>query len=58
MGGRWYTFDPTQDAPRGGRVTVAYGHDAADVAIFNQFGPALAPHEMQVTVELLEAAPA
>jgi len=58
VGGRWYTFDPTQDAPRGGRVTVAYGHDAADVAIFNQFGPALAPHEMQVTVELLEAAPA
>nr|WP_229510746.1 transglutaminase family protein [Massilia sp. CFBP 13721] len=57
VGGRWYTFDPTQDAPRGGRVTVAYGHDAADVAIFNQFGPALAPHAMQVTVELLEAAP-
>ncbi|MFC5459263.1 transglutaminase domain-containing protein [Massilia niabensis] len=56
VGGRWYTFDATQDAPRGGRVTVAYGHDAADVAIFNQFGPALAPHDMQVTVELLEMA--
>jgi transglutaminase-like putative cysteine protease len=58
VGGRWYTFDATQDAPRGGRVAVAYGHDAADVAIFNQFGPALAPHAMQVTVELLAAAPA
>ncbi|GGX92891.1 transglutaminase family protein [Massilia dura] len=58
VGGRWYTFDPTQDAPRGGRVTVAYGHDAADVAIFNQFGPALVPHHMHVTVQLLEAAPA
>ena len=57
VGGRWYTFDATQDAPRGGRVTVAYGHDAANVAIFSQFGPALAPTEMQVTVELLEAAP-
>jgi transglutaminase-like putative cysteine protease len=57
VGGRWYTFDPTQDAPRGGRVTVAYGHDAANVAIFSQFGPALAPTVMRVTVELLEEAP-
>lgn len=57
VGGRWYTFDATQDAPRGGRVTVAYGHDAANVAIFSQFGPALAPTEMMVTVEVLEGAP-
>jgi transglutaminase-like putative cysteine protease len=58
VGGRWYTFDATQDMPRGGRVAVGYGRDAADVAIFNQFGPALAPHHMGVTVALLEAAPA
>lgn len=57
VGGRWYTFDATQDGPRGGRVTIGYGRDAADVAIFTQFGPALAQHEMQVTVELLEGAP-
>ena len=57
VGGRWYTFDATQDAPRGGRVTLGYGHDAAQVAIFNQFGPALAAHRMVVSVELLEAAP-
>lgn len=57
VGGRWYTFDATQDGPRGGRVTVGYGRDAADVAIFNRFGSALALHEMQVTVELLEGAP-
>jgi len=57
VGGRWYTFDATQAVPRGGRVTVAYGHDAADVAIFSQFGPALSPTLMQVTVELLDAAP-
>lgn len=57
VGGRWYTFDATQDAPRGGRVTVAYGHDAANVAIFSQFGPALIPTVMQVTVELLATAP-
>jgi transglutaminase-like putative cysteine protease len=57
VGGRWYTFDATQDAPRGGRVTLGYGHDAAQVAIFNQFGPALQEHEMTVTVERLEQAP-
>ncbi|MDB5928940.1 MAG: transglutaminase domain protein [Polaromonas sp.] len=57
VGGRWYTFDATQDAPRGGRVAVAYGHDAANVAIFSQFGPALSPTLMQVSVELLPAAP-
>lgn len=38
-GGRWYTFDATQPKPRGNRVTVAYGRDAADVAIATQFGP-------------------
>jgi len=57
VGGRWYTFDVTQDAPRGGRVTLGYGHDAADVAIFNQFGPALSAHAMVVTVDLLDAPP-
>jgi Transglutaminase-like enzymes, putative cysteine proteases len=40
VGGRWYTFDPTQEQPRGGRITLAYGRDAADVAITTQFGPA------------------
>ena len=58
VNGKWYTFDPTQSQPRGGRVTVAYGHDAADVAIFNQFGPALHPELMQVRVTQLADAPA
>ncbi len=57
VGGRWYTFDATQPYPKGGRVTVAYGRDAADVAIFNQFGPALFPRDMSVHVEQLSAAP-
>ena len=54
VGGRWYTFDATQAAPRGGRVAVAYGRDAADVAIFNQFGPALYPKAMEVRVEMFD----
>lgn len=57
VGGRWYTFDPTQPGPRGGRVTIAYGRDAADVAVFTQFGPALYPKEMSVRVEKLDKAP-
>jgi len=57
VGGRWYTFDATQPYPKGGRVTVAYGRDAADVAIFNQFGPALYPRKMAVHVEMLATAP-
>ena len=57
VGGHWYTFDPTQPGPRGGRIVVAYGHDAADVAVFNQFGPALPPVSMSVAMELLNKAP-
>ena len=39
VGGRWFTFDATQPEPRGNRVTIAYGRDAADVAFVTQFGP-------------------
>ncbi len=38
VGGQWFTFDPTQAQPRGNRVTLAYGRDAADVALATQFG--------------------
>jgi len=39
VGGRWFTFDATQRFPKGNRVSVAYGRDAADVALITQFGP-------------------
>jgi transglutaminase-like putative cysteine protease len=39
IGNRWYVFDATQAQPRGGRITLAYGRDAADVAFATQFGP-------------------
>lgn len=39
VGGRWFTFDATQQEPKGNRVAVAYGRDAADVAFVTQFGP-------------------
>jgi transglutaminase-like putative cysteine protease len=54
VGGRWYTFDATQTEPKGGYVAIGYGHDAADVAVFNQFGPSVYPIRQVVTVELIE----
>ena len=51
VGGRWYTFDPTQDHLKSGYVSVGYGRDAADVAIYNQFGPAVYPYVKTVRVE-------
>ncbi|MDX6445616.1 MAG: hypothetical protein QOH71_2690 [Blastocatellia bacterium] len=39
IGGRWYTFDPRNNVPRIGRVLIARGRDAVDVAISTAFGP-------------------
>ncbi len=39
LGGRWYTFDARHNTPRVGRVLIAQGRDAADVAITTTFGP-------------------
>jgi transglutaminase-like putative cysteine protease len=39
LGGRWHTFDPRNNAPRVGRILLARGRDAADVAITTTFGP-------------------
>lgn len=38
--GGWYTFDPRNNARRSGRILMARGRDAADVAISNTFGEA------------------
>jgi transglutaminase-like putative cysteine protease len=57
VGGRWYTFDPTENAIRSGRLALAYGRDAADVAVYHQFGPPAAFSSMDVQVELLNSPP-
>jgi transglutaminase-like putative cysteine protease len=51
VGDRWYTFDATQEQMKGGYVALGYGRDAADVAVYNQFGPALQPISQQIKVE-------
>lgn len=54
VGDRWYTFDATQEKPRGNRIAIAYGRDAADVALSTQFGP-MQLQEMQVWVDAATA---
>jgi len=39
IGGRWHTFDPRNNVPRVGRILMARGRDACDVAIATTFGP-------------------
>lgn len=38
LNGRWYIFDPRNNQRRIGRVLIAQGRDAADVAITSTFG--------------------
>ena len=54
VGDRWYSFDATQAEMQGGYVAIGYGRDAADVAIYNQFGPALYPASKIVKVRKIE----
>lgn len=49
IGGRWFTFDATHDTTRGNRIVVAYGRDAADVALATLFGD-FTMRSMKVTV--------
>ncbi len=39
LGDRWYTFDARHNKPRIGRILMARGRDATDVAIVTSFGP-------------------
>ena len=39
LGGQWHMFDPRNNQPRIGRVLIARGRDATDVAITTTFGP-------------------
>jgi transglutaminase-like putative cysteine protease len=39
LGGHWYTFDARNNVRRIGRILIARGRDASDVAISSTFGP-------------------
>lgn len=54
VGDRWYLFDATQIKSKGGYVAIGYGRDAADVAIYNQFGPSVYASSQHISVEQIE----
>ncbi|HTE86328.1 MAG TPA: transglutaminase family protein, partial [Dehalococcoidia bacterium] len=54
LGGHWYTFDARNNIPRIGRVKIAHGRDAVDVAMVTSFGWA----QLQSMTVWTEAAPA
>jgi len=52
LGGRWWTFDARHNTPRIGRVLMATGRDAADVAITTSFGQSWLKKFVVVTDEV------
>jgi transglutaminase-like putative cysteine protease len=52
LGGTWYTLDARHNIPRIGRILMARGRDAADVAISVAFGPAQLVQFTVITDEL------
>jgi transglutaminase-like putative cysteine protease len=55
LGGRWYIFDPRNNVPRLGRILMARGRDATDVAMVTSFGPCTLADFHVVTDEVTEA---
>jgi len=56
LAGRWYSFDARHNTPRIGRIVMARGRDAADVAISTTFGPNLLKRFVVHTDEVEPAA--
>jgi transglutaminase-like putative cysteine protease len=55
LGGRWHSFDPRNNVRRIGRILIAYGRDAADVAISTAFGPQVLERFQVITEEVPES---
>jgi transglutaminase-like putative cysteine protease len=49
---RWWTFDARNNKPRIGRVLMATGRDAADVAITTSFGTSLLTNFVVISDEV------
>ena len=58
LGGRWWTFDARHNVPRIGRILMAVGRDAADVALTTSFGSARLRNFTVVTDEVRETSQA
>jgi transglutaminase-like putative cysteine protease len=53
LGGHWYTADARHNTPRIGRILMAIGRDATDVALSTNFGPVTLTGFSVVTEEVL-----
>ncbi|MFT8777448.1 MAG: transglutaminase family protein [Gluconacetobacter liquefaciens] len=49
--GQWFTFDARHNVPRIGRIVMARGRDATDVALTTTFGPAVLSNFSVTTYE-------
>jgi len=56
LNGQWWTFDARHNQPRIGRILMATGRDATDVAITTTFGEAILRRFTVVTEEVKGAA--
>jgi transglutaminase-like putative cysteine protease len=56
LGGRWHMFDPRNNVARIGRILMARGRDAIDVAITTTFGPNMLVSFTVVTEDAADAA--
>ena len=52
LGGKWWTFDARHNRPRVGRILMARGRDATDVALTTTFGSAWLSRFVVVTDEV------
>ena len=57
LDGHWYTFDPRNNVPRVGRILMARGRDATDVAFSTAFGPNVLKGFRVWTDEVISAQP-
>jgi transglutaminase-like putative cysteine protease len=55
LGDRWYTFDARHNNPRIGRILMARGRDATDVALVTSFGPCTLASFKVITEEVTPA---
>ncbi|MCM2404297.1 transglutaminase family protein [Rhizobium sp. S153] len=53
LGGRWYAVDARYNIPGIGRILIARGRDATDVALSTAFGPAILTHFEVIAQEIV-----
>ena len=57
LGNAWHAFDARHNQPRIGRILIARGRDATDVAIVTSFGPSALSGFKVITAEVSNTGP-